>query len=100
MEVEREPRQVTVYSIELKSFTGDSIEIAVACSKGTYIRTIADDLGEKLGCGAHIVQLRRTCSGVFEEDRCISIDTLKEIKASDGLQGIDEYIVPMGRSGR
>jgi len=95
VEVERESRHVTVYSIELKNFTGDEIEIDVACSKGTYIRTIADDLGEKLGCGAHITQLRRTCSGAFEEDRCVSIDTLKEIKASDGLQGIDEYIVPM-----
>ncbi len=95
VEVEREPRQVKVYDIELISFKGDEVEIGVACSKGTYIRTIADDLGEKLGCGGHIKQLRRTCSGVFEEGRCVSIQTLQQVKASDGLQGIDEYIVPM-----
>lgn len=95
IEVDRSPREVTVYSIELRSFESDEFEIDVACSKGTYIRTIADDIGQILGCGAHIVQLRRTAAGVFTEQRCVNIETLEQVKASEGLDGIDSFIVPM-----
>ncbi len=60
IEVPRESRKITVYEIVLHRFEGDEVEMEVHCSKGTYIRTIVDDLGEMLGCGAHVTMLRRT----------------------------------------
>lgn len=58
--VEREPRQITIHAIKLLSFNGDLAEIEVRCSKGTYIRVLGMDIGEALGCGAHLSALRRT----------------------------------------
>lgn len=99
MEIEREARRVTIYSIEIREFADGiecpELELDIACSKGTYIRTIADDLGQQLGCGAHIIALRRTVAGVFDEQRCVSIESLREVKTDAGLEGIDDYLIPM-----
>ena len=65
IEVERKPRNITVYSIELLNFEGDVFKIKVKCSKGTYIRTLCHDIGEYLGCGACMLSLRRTQSSAF-----------------------------------
>ena len=74
VEVERKPRKVTVFSIKLLSFDGvDTAEIEVVCSKGTYIRTIIDDLGMKLKCGAFMSKLKRTYGSGFSLDECISL---------------------------
>ena len=70
--VEREPRLVTLYQICLVEFVNSELELEISCSKGTYIRTIADDLGQELGCGAHVIELRRTQAGVFTEKDSIS----------------------------
>lgn len=94
-EIEREARQITIYSIELTLFEDTEIELEVACSKGTYIRTIADDLGQILGCGAHIVALRRTQAGVFTEQDCVSREFLEREKERAGLDAIDELLIPM-----
>lgn len=93
--VEREPRPVTIYRIELTDYNGDEIEIEVDCSKGTYIRTIADDLGEALGCGGHIVSLRRTKAGVFTEADSVSIETLTAEKEQLGLEALDQRLIAM-----
>ena len=69
-----------------------------ACSKGTYIRTIADDLGQELGCGAHIIKLHRTQAGVFKEADCISSQELALDKASLGLDKIDQHLIPMDQA--
>jgi tRNA pseudouridine55 synthase len=95
IEIERKSRTVRISRIELLQHEGDEVEIEVFCSKGTYIRTIADDLGERLGCGAHIIALRRIQAGKFREQQCISIDELQRIKESDGIAGIDKYLVAM-----
>ena len=63
--VERQPRRVTIHRIELVGWQHDTLVLDVHCSKGTYIRTLADDLGEALGCGAHLSALRRTASGAL-----------------------------------
>ncbi len=94
-EVERESRQITIYSIELTIFEDSEIELEVACSKGTYIRTIADDLGQILGCGAHIVALRRTQAGVFTEQDCVNREFLESEKERAGLEAIDQLLIPM-----
>lgn len=93
--IERDSRQVTIYSIELTNFENDEIELEIACSKGTYIRTIADDLGQALGCGAHIVALRRTQAGVFTEQDCVTRNFLESEKEQTGLEGIDQLLIPM-----
>ncbi|GJM14006.1 MAG: tRNA pseudouridine synthase B [Pseudohongiella sp.] len=93
--IEREPRRITVYSIELTDLNGDELELEIACSKGTYIRTIADDLGEALGCGAHIIALRRIQAGAFTEADCITQQQLEEELDSGGLSVIDEHLIPM-----
>ena len=63
VEVERAPRRITIHALELLSQAGETMQILVRCSKGTYIRTLAQDLGELLGCGAHLSALRRTDAG-------------------------------------
>jgi tRNA pseudouridine55 synthase len=79
VEVEVKPRQVTVYSIELLDFRGDEIDLEVYCSKGTYIRSIVEDLGLELGCGAHVSMLRRLQTGAFTADQMLTLDQLTEI---------------------
>jgi tRNA pseudouridine55 synthase len=77
-EVERLPRRVTVYSLHLIDFDGfDCATLDVLCSGGTYVRTLIADLGEALGCGAHLEDLRRTQAGSFTEADAVSIDELK-----------------------
>ncbi len=74
--VEREARKVTVHKFELKKITLPEIEFEIECSKGTYIRVIANDLGEALGCGAVISSLRRTRIGEFSIDDAINVEKL------------------------
>lgn len=68
VEIPREPRRVTIYRFELLERDGDSLKVRVECSKGTYVRTLASDLGALLGCGAHLTALRRTKIGPFGLD--------------------------------
>ena len=83
IEVEREARTITVYHIELIKFDKDILELDISCSKGTYIRTLADDIGESLGCGAHITALRRLKVGVFEGSKMYTLDELNTLKEQD-----------------
>lgn len=77
IEVERPARQVTVERIELLSYAGDLLEISVKCSKGTYIRSLAEDVGRRLGCGATLLELRRTAIGSLRIEHCASLDDLE-----------------------
>lgn len=77
IELERPPRQITIYRIELLSLNGTQAEIDVACSKGTYIRTLAQDIGRALGCYAHLAALRRTHVGPFSLERAVALDALQ-----------------------
>ena len=79
VEVVREPRPVTVYEIRMLGFQDDLLTLEIACSKGTYIRTLAHDLGEILGCGAHVVQLRRLASGDVSIDKAVTLDRLEAL---------------------
>ncbi len=79
VEVPREARDITVYSIELLGFNRDEVEMEVHCSKGTYIRTIVDDLGEMLSCGAHVTYLRRTGVADYPYDKMVTIEQLEAL---------------------
>jgi tRNA pseudouridine55 synthase len=83
LEVERKARDVEIYSIELLSFDLPHAAIRVVCSRGTYIRTLADDIGLQLGCGAALQELRRTASGPFHIEDAVSLAEL-EIAAGEG----------------
>ena len=74
--IERQPRRVTVHHIELVDWQHDTLVLDVRCSKGTYIRTLAEDLGEALGCGAHLAALRRSASGAFSVDDALTLEAL------------------------
>jgi tRNA pseudouridine55 synthase len=83
LEVERAPRQITVYALNMH-LTQDgqgfpAIQIEVTCSKGTYIRTLAQDIGEALGCGAHLRALRRVKTGPFEVAHCRTLEQLQAL---------------------
>jgi len=96
--VERKLRYVTIRRIILMNFENNIVDIDVTCSKGTYIRTLADDLGEELGCGAHVGQLRRIQAGRFTIDSCRKLDDLEAIKESRGLDSLDELLIPMDQA--
>ena len=87
IEVEREARDITIYENKLVSFAPDCIELVIHCSKGTYIRTIADELGQDLGVGGHVVELRRLGAGPYHEDEAVSIEFLENEREKGSLDG-------------
>lgn len=74
--VERAPRTIQIQSLDMLSFAGDRLVVRVACSKGTYVRTLAEDIGAALGCGAHLSALRRTATGAFDLAHAATPDAL------------------------
>ena len=77
--IERESRSVTIHELALERFAGDEMEITVRCSKGTYIRTLAEDIGHALGCGAHLRGLRRTAIAQFRLEHAYTWEQLEEM---------------------
>ena len=94
VEVAREPRTVQVREFELLAFGDGWIEVEVLCSKGTYVRTLAEDLGTRLGCGAHVETLRRTQVGPFPGAQMLDMDAL-EARAERGLEALDASLLPL-----
>jgi tRNA pseudouridine55 synthase len=86
--VEREPRLVHVYRYSIDRIALPEIDFTVVCSKGFYVRTYAHDIGETLGCGAHLKNLRRTKSGRFAVEGAITVEELKEADPVDVLSRI------------
>jgi tRNA pseudouridine55 synthase len=83
IEVEREPRLVHIYSFRFTSYTEPLGQFRVACTKGTYIRSLAHDLGQKLGCGAHLTALRRRASGKFDVADAQPLDTILRLTTAE-----------------
>ena len=96
IEVERKPRTVQIHELVFHSLADCVLDLEIACSKGTYIRTLVEDLGEALGCGAHVVQLRRLSVGPFDGGM-VTIDELREAANADegGFAAIDRYLQPI-----
>ncbi|MDS4025985.1 MAG: tRNA pseudouridine(55) synthase TruB [Candidatus Contendobacter sp.] len=93
IEVERASREVTIHELRLLRLDGAELECELRCSKGTYVRTLAADLGEALGCGAHIVALRRTAVEPYDAARMVTLEVLRE-RAEQGLAALDEVLLP------
>lgn len=92
IEVEREARTIHIYRLELLSVEPLFWELEVACSKGTYIRNLVEDIGEALGCGAHVVELRRLASGPFQLQDDLNLDHLREV-AEHGFEALDALLL-------
>ena len=92
VEVERAARHVTIYSIQIVAarLEGDSpeVDLEVACSKGTYIRTLGEDIGEALGCGAHLSALRRIRTGGFVQTQCVTVAALEAMSEEQRLAAV------------
>jgi len=82
-EVPRTPRSIVVNSLDLVTWSSPDAMVAISCSKGTYVRVLAEDIGEALGCGAHIAALRRTTTGGFRLEDAITLDALEAMSEAD-----------------
>jgi tRNA pseudouridine55 synthase len=93
--VEREGRQVTIHSLELIACALPDVTFRVTCSKGTYVRTLAEDIGEMLGCGAHLVALRRTGVGALTLEHAVTLEALADAtqpERDNWLQPVDALL--------
>ncbi|MCB1667617.1 MAG: tRNA pseudouridine(55) synthase TruB [Porticoccaceae bacterium] len=98
IEIEREPRPVVIRRFELLDFRpGESAEadVEIHCSKGTYVRTLAQDLGAALGCGAYVSKLHRTAVGPFDESDAIALDGLEAVREAGTAESLDRFLKPM-----
>jgi tRNA pseudouridine55 synthase len=101
IEVPRESRDITVFRLDLLRFEGDEVDLDIHVSKGTYIRTIIDDLGELLGCGAHVAHLRRSAVGNYPTEKMVTIKTLETLLARAVAEDVppsvylDDLLLPM-----
>jgi tRNA pseudouridine55 synthase len=91
VEVEREPKPVTVYAIDLLECALPDFTVEVRCSAGTYVRVLAQDVGEALGCGGHLHALRRTAAGPFDEKDAVTLETIENV------DDIGQHILPIAR---
>ena len=98
MDIERSPRPITIYEFEIVSFksgVAPELEVKIRCSKGTYIRSLASDLGRLLGCGAHMIKLHRFAVGPFSDDMSVSLSELRKCYDSHGITACDERLLPV-----
>lgn len=91
VDVERAARTVRIHSIKLEHFTRDEVIITVSCSKGTYIRTLAEDIGNALGCGAHLTGLRRQTTAHFSLDKALTLEQLEAMS----MEARDRSLLPV-----
>ena len=92
IEVERKPRTVQIRTLQLLRLENAEFEIGVSCSKGTYIRTLAEDIGEVLGCGAHVGTLRRTGVGPLRESEMVTLEEVRTASA-EGNAALDALLL-------
>ncbi|HDR0618650.1 TPA: tRNA pseudouridine(55) synthase TruB [Pasteurella multocida] len=92
--VEREARPITIFDLQFIAYDAPYLTLEVHCSKGTYIRTLVDDLGEYLGCGAHVTVLRRTAVANYSVEAMMDWDTLQVLAAQQDLALLDQHLLP------
>lgn len=101
IDVPREARDITIFSIEVTAFDGQHVDMLVHCSKGTYIRSLVDDLGQMLGCGAYVTRLHRSAVADYPADKMLSLDALQKMaealdcKEKGDWQQLDRLLLPM-----
>lgn len=93
--IERPARDITIYGIEWVSLENNVLSLNVNCSKGTYIRSLIDDLGQVLGCGAHVSVLRRTEVAHYKSAQMYSFEQLESLQKEDNFSSLDDLLLPM-----
>lgn len=94
--VERKPRRVSVHELTVRDFSANQVQLYVKCSKGFFVRTLAEDIGKALGCGGHLQSLRRTESGPFLLSQAVSFkDALEWATTPEGVQKLRHRLVPL-----
>ncbi len=99
IEIPRKSRSITIYQLEVVRYAGNQLELEIHCSKGTYIRTLIDDLGELLGCGAHVIYLRRLQIASYSIANMVTLEMLNALLKQDQFmrlyQSLDSLLIPM-----
>ena len=93
--VEREARPITIFELNFIEYNAPYLTLEVHCSKGTYIRTLVDDLGEALGCGAHVTMLRRTAVADYPTEKMLDWHALQSLAEQQDLSSLDALLLPM-----
>lgn len=93
--VERKSRQIAIYELSVLAYQNQTVHFQVRCSKGTYIRTLVDDFGEALGCGAHVTQLRRLQVGPYSYEKMLNFSELEKKSQDCDRSLLDHYLLPI-----
>lgn len=95
VEVERQARRVTIHALTLLAWNPPYLDLDVRCTKGTYVRTLAEDIGEALGCGAHVAELRRLGVGPYDQSGMVGLDRLEDLAETEGPAALDALLLPI-----
>lgn len=93
--IERKARTITISQLKVLGLDGDRLQLEVHCSKGTYIRSLVEDIGAALGCGAHVSALRRIKAGPFDLTQSVTLEALEALHAESGPEALDHLLLPM-----
>ncbi len=93
--VPRQPRQLNIYQLEITALTATEVSLLIRCSKGTYVRTLVDDIGERLGCGAHVSYLHRSEVGPYQAEQMVSLAALQALVDENQLEKLDQFLLPV-----
>ncbi len=96
--VERPARRITIHRLELLDFEGDEVVLEVDCTKGTYIRTLAEDIGIVLGCLGHVAELHRVKAGPYTEHQSYTLEQMEEARDGGGHEALDQLLMPLDTS--
>jgi len=98
IEIPRAARSVHIYRLQLTDFHSDTLQLEVQCSKGTYVRTLVEDIGELLGCGAHVSALRRSIVLPYNEIKMYTLAALEDVHKQFGMDALTQYLLPLETS--
>jgi tRNA pseudouridine55 synthase len=93
--VEREARKVTIHRLELIAYNDNQLELDIDCSKGTYVRNLVEDIGDVLGCCAHVTALRRKTIGRYQEQNMITLAAIEDLLNKDGQNALNSLLLPI-----
>ncbi len=93
--IERKSRRITIHKLNLLNFETPYVEMDVLCSKGTYIRNLIEDIGDDLGCGAHVTKLNRSHVGPYQAEDMLTFEQVEAIIEESGVEGLDAHLLPV-----
>lgn len=91
--IERAARAVTIRELKLIARSADTLTLEIACTKGTYVRTLIEDIGDVMGCGAHVIELRRLTTGQYQEAQMISLAEIERLSQQGDLSALDQHLL-------